>query len=152
MSSQLRNGGLEVEHVGRVAVVRFVRRQIVTEEAVEALGEQLLSLGDDAGHSQVVVNFGNVERVSTALLGRLAALQRRLRLMGGGLALCEVRPELQAVLRALQLRRYLHVCRSEENALQPLLQHTWQDDREPPGGVDVPALEASNRLPPRPGG
>jgi anti-sigma B factor antagonist len=121
MSSQPRNGGLEVEHVGRVAVVRFVRRQIVTGEAVEALGEQLLRLGDDAGHPQVVLNFGNVERVSTALLGTLAALQRRLRLTGGGLALCAVRPELQAVLRTLRLRRYLNVCGSEEDALQLLL-------------------------------
>jgi anti-sigma B factor antagonist len=125
MPLQPRNGSLEVEHVGRVAVVRFVRRQIVTEEAVEALGEQLLSLGDDWGHRQVVLNFGNVERVSTALLGKLVALQRRLGLTGGGLALCEVRPELQAVLRTLQLRRYLNVCGSEEDALQPLLWLDW---------------------------
>jgi anti-anti-sigma regulatory factor len=121
MSWQPRNGGLEVEHVGRVAVVRFLRRQIVTEEAVEALGEQLLSLGDDSGHCQVVLKFGNVERVSTTLLGKLVALQQRLRLTGGGLALCEVRPELQAVLRTLRLRRYLNVCGSEADALQPLL-------------------------------
>jgi anti-anti-sigma factor len=118
MFGRPRNGGLEVEHVGRLAVVRFLRRQIVNEEAVEALGEQLLSLGDDSGHRQVVLNLGNVERVSTALLGKLVALQRRLRLTGGGLALCEVRPELQAVLRTLRLRRCLNVCGSEADALQ----------------------------------
>ena len=120
MSWQPHNGGLEVEYVGGLAVVRFLRRRIVTGEAVEALGEQLLSLGEDAGHRQVVLNCGNVEPVSTALLGKLVALQRQLRLTGGGLALCDVRPELQAVLRALRLRRCLNVRGSEEDALQSL--------------------------------
>jgi anti-anti-sigma regulatory factor len=68
-----------------------------------------------------VLNFSNVERVSTALLGKLVALQRRLRLTGGGLTLCEVRPDFQAVLRTLRLWRYLNVCGSEEDALQALL-------------------------------
>lgn len=121
MSLQPRPGGLEIEHVGRVAVVKVLHRQVLTEEAVENLGRQLLSLTDDSGHRHVVLDFNNVERLSSALVGRLVALQGRLRQAGGRLALCGVRPEFLALLRALRLRRHLNVCGSEDDALQPLL-------------------------------
>jgi anti-anti-sigma factor len=120
MSLRPLNSGLEIEHVGGVGVVRFLRRHVLTEEAVEALGGRLLSLADDPAR-RLVVNLGDVERVSTALLGKLAALQRRLRQGGGGVAVCGVSPELHAALRALRLDRHLDVCGSEEDALQRLL-------------------------------
>jgi anti-anti-sigma factor len=121
MSSRPLNSGLEIEHVGGVGVVRFRRRHVLTGEAVEALGGRLLSLADDPAHRRLVVNLGDVERLSTALLGKLAALQRRLREGGGGVAVCGVSPELHAVLRALRLDRHLDVCGSEEDALQRVL-------------------------------
>jgi anti-sigma B factor antagonist len=109
---------MEVEQVGGVTVVKVLHRRVLTEAAVATLGGQLRSLVEDSGHRHLVLNFGQVERLSSALLGQLVALSRALRRVGGRLALCEVRPEFYPGFRVLALHKDLPLYRSEGEALQ----------------------------------
>lgn len=116
-----RRGELEIESVGGVTVVHFLHRRILTAAAVETLGEQLRSLVERSGRRQLVLNFGNVERLSSAVLGQVVALDRAVRQAGGRLALCGVRPDLSHFLTIIRLDRYLDLYPSEGEALQSLL-------------------------------
>jgi len=120
MSWQTGYGGLEIEAVGGVTVVQFRARQIVSEAAVQALGQQLLSLAAGSDR-QLLLNFGNVERLSSAVLGSVVALERAVRRAGGRLALCGVRPDLAYILAVTRLDQHLELYPSEEDALQSLL-------------------------------
>jgi anti-anti-sigma factor len=120
MSRQTGHGGLEIEAVGGVTVVQFRARQIVSEAAVQALGEQLLSLAAGSDR-QLLLNFGNVERLSSAVLGSVVALDRAVRRAGGRLALCGLRPDLAHLLTTTRLDRHLAIYPSEGEALQDLL-------------------------------
>jgi anti-sigma B factor antagonist len=121
MSLQTRHGGLEIESVGRVTVVKFLHRRILTEALVETLGRQLLGLVEDSSRCHLVLNFGNVERLSSALLGKVVALERAVRGAGGRLAVCKVRPELNHLLKLTRLDKYMDLYASEWEALQDLL-------------------------------
>jgi anti-sigma B factor antagonist len=121
MSVQHLHGGLEVEQVGRVTVVKVLHRRVLTDAAVATLGEQLRSLVEDAGHRHLVLNFGRVERLTSALLGQLVALSRTLRRAGGRLAVCEIRPEFNPGFRILGLDKDLPLYGSEGDALQDLV-------------------------------
>jgi anti-sigma B factor antagonist len=118
MSSQTGFGGLEIEAVGGVTVVTFRDRRILTEGALQALGQQLLGLAAGPGRRQLVLNFENVERLSSAVLGQVVALDRAVRREGGRLALCGVRPDLSHLLTITRLDKYLDLYRSEGEALQ----------------------------------
>jgi anti-sigma B factor antagonist len=120
MSLQTGYRGLEIEAVGGVTVVAFRRRQILSEAAVQELGQQLLGLatGSDC---RLVLNFGGVERLSSAVLGQVVALERAVRRAGGRLALCGVRPDLSHLFTITRLDRYLDLYPSEGEALQDLL-------------------------------
>jgi anti-anti-sigma factor len=120
MSWQTGYGGLEIEAVAGVTVVQFRDRQVLTEAAVQALGKQLLSLAAGSDR-KLVLNFGNVERLSSAVLGSVVALDRAVRRAGGRLALCGVRAELAPLLTITRLDRYLDIYPSEGEALQNLL-------------------------------
>jgi stage II sporulation protein AA (anti-sigma F factor antagonist) len=120
MSLQLRPGRLEVEQINHVTVVKIPHRRILDSETIDWVGSQLLRLVEDLEDRQLVLNLGHVERVSSAMVGKLAALHERVRRLGGRLALCKIRPELSAILKTLQLHRHLNVYDQEQDAVQAL--------------------------------
>lgn len=111
---------LQVEPVGDVSVVTFTQADIVDLEVIRVLGEQLLGLADEG--RQVVLNFCHVNRLSTALVGKVVALQQRLKELGGQLALCQVAPHLREALELLKLPRLVPIYGEEREALEKMEQ------------------------------
>jgi anti-anti-sigma regulatory factor len=111
---------LQVEPVGDVSVVTFTQADILDLEVIRVLGEQLLGLADEGHH--VVLNFCRVHRLSTALVGKVVALQQRLKGMGGQLALCQVAPHLREALELLKLPRLVPIYDEEREALEKMEQ------------------------------
>src|SRR5712691_5096712 len=62
---------LEVEDIGDVAVVNFVDKKILDEQNIQMIGDDLFRLVDELGRRKVLLNFGNVEFMSSAALGKL---------------------------------------------------------------------------------
>ena len=68
---------LRLENVDGVTVVSFVESKIVTEENIQEVGDQLYSLVEDEGHKNLLLNFGNVQYLSSAALGKLINLKTK---------------------------------------------------------------------------
>jgi anti-anti-sigma regulatory factor len=111
---------LDIEPVGDVSVVKFTQPDILDLEVIRMLGEQLLSLADEG--RRIVLNFDCVQRLSTALVGKVVALQQRLKDLGGQLALCRVAPHLREALELLELPRVVPIYAEEREALEKLEQ------------------------------
>jgi anti-anti-sigma factor len=109
---------LEIEQFGDVTVVRFTTRTILGNDAIEAIGGQLLGLVEQAGCRQFVLNLENVESVSTAMVGKLVALHRRLEAAHGRLVLCRLGPFLVEIFKVLNLGQLAHVYGEEQEAVQ----------------------------------
>jgi anti-anti-sigma factor len=76
--------------------------------SVEALGEHLLALADRLG-GRLEVDLGNVRSLSDTCLGKLIALDRRLRAAGRRLALLHVPPAVYEVFEVTHLTGVLDV-------------------------------------------
>jgi anti-anti-sigma factor len=118
MSPHLRRNWLEIEQIGQATVAKFTTPHILEEEKIQAIGRQLLRLGQEAGRGSVVLNFATVERLSSEMLGKLLAFHRQVRACGGRLALCAIRPELYQIFRMLKLPQVLTIFADEQEALQ----------------------------------
>jgi anti-sigma B factor antagonist len=118
MARRQSKGWLEVEQIGEVTVAKFMARQLLDEEKVQTIGRELRSLGEQLGHGSLVLNFGGVERLSTELLGRLVALQRKVQEKGGRLALCKIHPQVYEIFKILKLPQLLTIFADEQEALQ----------------------------------
>ena len=64
---------LEVEDIGDITVVNFVDKKILDEQNIQVIGEQLFSLVDELGRRKILLNFKNVEFLSSAALGKKLA-------------------------------------------------------------------------------
>jgi anti-sigma B factor antagonist len=103
--------------VDGVPVIQFVDRRLFDEPTVREVSDQLFAyLPREGKPIALIVDLANVEMVSSAMLGKLILLQRRIDSSGGRLCLCGLRPALQDVLRTTNLERLFRVARDRREA------------------------------------
>jgi anti-sigma B factor antagonist len=118
MSAQPRRRRLEVEQIGDVTVVNFIDRKILDEQNIQIIGEQLFSLVDEEGCRKLLLNFGNVEFLSSAALGKLITLNKKLQTAKGRLILCNIDPQIHEVFEITKLDKFFNIQKEEQTALQ----------------------------------
>jgi anti-sigma B factor antagonist len=127
---------LDAERLGEVTVVSFRDKKILDEQNIQVIGEQLFSLVDDLGRRKILLNFGNVEYLSSAALGKFITLNKKVAQVGGELILCNIAPEIHEVFEITKLNK---VFRIERGRFE--------------GGPDVELGGVASRLkPPKPSG
>ena len=114
------NRWLELEQVGPITVVRFTRRSILEEEGIAALAEELSGALAEQERPQVVLNFRNVESLSTFMVSKLLTLHKRIEAAGGQMALCEISPFLREIFKIVRLPMYVRIFEEEQDALGDL--------------------------------
>jgi anti-sigma B factor antagonist len=100
-----------------VPVIQFVDRRLFDEPTVREVSDQLFAyLPRDGKPIGLIVDMSNVEMISSAMLGKIILLLRRIESTGGRLCLCGLRPVVQDVLRTTNLDRLFQVARDRREA------------------------------------
>jgi anti-anti-sigma factor len=100
----------KVEVSADVRVLTFIDRDgHDIEEAITR--DPTTGAGPVSGH--LLLDFTNVERVSSEGLGALVGLHKRMRLGGGRLTLFNLCPQLYEVFEITRLDTLLRICREE---------------------------------------
>ena len=95
---------LTVEIVGDVRVVRFRNRHLMDEQLVCEVQEQLSTLAHQPGYFATILDFGNVESVSSFMLASLITADEGFRGAGRALILAGMNPRIfEAVERTTLL-------------------------------------------------
>ena len=108
---------LEVTEVGDVAVVRFVDRKILDEANIQELGQELIQLVDEENRDMLLLNFLNVDFLSSGALGKLIKLEKKVKARAGKLKLCCIRPEIFEVFQITRLDKLFQIYEDEAVAL-----------------------------------
>ncbi len=111
---------LEVQHLEQTTIVRFKRRTILDNSAIEAIGDALLRLAAEEGRRVFVVNFAGVESLTSGMLGKFAALHHTLTEAGGRLAFCSVDPFLMEIFKVIHMPQLIPIHADESQAIQAL--------------------------------
>jgi anti-sigma B factor antagonist len=104
---------LQIEVINDVVVVQFTDKEIVDEQSIQNIGEELFALVDKQGWRKVLLNFGNVESLSSAALGKFITLNKKLNTAGGRLILCNIAPEVYEVFEITKLNKLFNIQRGE---------------------------------------
>ncbi len=109
---------LLVEAVDDVTVVTFKDKKILDEAVIQEVGDQLFSLVDKQYKTRLLLNFENVEYLSSAALGKLITLNKRVKEENGELKLCNIIPEIYEVFRITKLNRLFEIYEEMEQAVR----------------------------------
>jgi anti-sigma B factor antagonist len=110
---------IQVNEVDGVQVVRFTDRQLFDERTVREVADQILAaLPNDGGPIRLILDFTDINLVSSTLLSKLILLQRRVASSNGKLRLCEMSPVIQQVFRTANLDRLFSIDRDQRASLE----------------------------------
>jgi anti-sigma B factor antagonist len=98
-----------VQDIGDVTVVSFRDCRIIDEPNIQKIGEELFSLVDVLGRRNILIDFSKISYLSSAAIGKLLTLNKKVQAAGGKLVLCNMAPNVHEILviarvRALDVR------------------------------------------------
>ncbi len=112
---------IQVNDADGIKVVRFTDQQLFDERTVREASEQIaVSLPSDGTPIRLVLDFSDVNLISSSALSKLILIQRRIDATRGKLRLCELSPILQQVFRTSNLDRLFSIDRDLRTSLDAL--------------------------------
>ena len=107
---------LLVEHEDEIIHIRFTDRNILEEATIQQIADEVAQIIDDAQNPKVLINFQDVEHLSSAALGTLITINNKLRRKEGQLRLSNINPQIQEVFQITKLNKLFKIYDDVEEA------------------------------------
>ena len=113
---------LHITDKGRVKVILFIENKILDETNIQEIGQGLTYIADMAtvptgGRPKMLLDFGNIDHLSSAALGMLIQLNHKIKQLNGELRLCNIKQQLMEVFVITRLDKSLKIYPDVEQAL-----------------------------------
>ncbi|MCA9051965.1 MAG: STAS domain-containing protein [Planctomycetaceae bacterium] len=108
---------IDIEEVGNVTVARFLDKKILDEANIDKIGQELFGLVDTDGRKNIVLDFSLVEYLSSAALGKLITMHKKVMAAKGKCVLCNIQKDILDVFKITQLHKVLTLCTDLDDAL-----------------------------------
>jgi anti-anti-sigma factor len=115
-----RHPWVEVADLGDVTLIRFNQPRLIDEAQIKPIGDVLLALAESPHRRKIVVNLAGVELLSSAMVGKLIAMHKKIHAAGGRLALCAMIPALARVFEIGGLKRVFTIADDQAAAILAL--------------------------------
>ena len=109
---------LDVSQVGDVTVVRFVDCRMLDGTNVEDVRGDLFGLVEKESPKKLLLNFVDVEFLSSDALNLLILLGKKLKSNGGSLRLCSLCPPIREIFTITKLDQLLEIKENKREGLE----------------------------------
>lgn len=113
---------LDISQQNDVAVVSFRTSRILDQSNVQQLGEELDGLINDHGFTKIVLNFNKIHYMSSAVMGKLVGLQKKVQSHNGELRLCNISPSIYEIFEIMRFNELFDICETEDDAVIELME------------------------------
>jgi len=100
---------IEVEYGIDVTFVTFEDEKILDEQQIKVLQESFGPVIEKNEDKKLVLNFQNVMFMTSAVLGLLVRIHKKVRENGGRMQLCNLEPNLRKVFEITQLTKVFEI-------------------------------------------
>jgi anti-sigma B factor antagonist len=110
---------ISVKYAGNATIVSFTDEKILEEKDINELQESLMSVIESAsGKISLILDFGNVRFLSSAVLGLLIRVSKRIYEQEGQLRLCSINPKIYEIFRITRLTKTFDIYTDVESAAE----------------------------------
>ena len=107
---------LKVRDEDGVSIVEFSDRKILDELCILEIQEELAKLVEKQGAGNLLLCFRQVEHLSSAALGMLITLKKKIEGKSGKLKLSDINPQIYEVFKITRLNKVFDIHSSEDKA------------------------------------
>jgi anti-sigma B factor antagonist len=108
---------IQTGKTGEVHLVVFKDKKILDDTTLDEIKKEIATLLGKATGPDVLLDFGNVEFMSSAMLGLLGQLHRKISAGHGRLKMCSIRPEIFQVFKLTSLDKLFSIHKDAPSAL-----------------------------------
>lgn len=113
----LPNPPVAVTEANNVRIVEFTHNKILDEANIKEIGDAILALVDSQETPKVLIDFANVDHLSSAALGMLININSRVKAKNGYLRLANIKSSIREVFVITKLDKLFKIMNSREEAL-----------------------------------
>jgi len=112
---------ISVEYIGSATIVTFTDEKILEEKDIQALQESIMSIVESGGDGiNLILDFCNVRFLSSAVLGLLIRISKRVYQHDGQLRLCNINPKIYEIFKITRLTKIFDIYKDLESATADL--------------------------------
>ena len=111
---------ISVEYSGNATIVCFTDEKILEEMDIKSLQDSIVSVVEQMERINLILDFGNVRFLSSAVLGLLIRLSKRIYEQDGQLKLCNINPKIYEIFKITRLTKTFDICKDIESAVEEL--------------------------------
>ena len=108
---------ISVSCINDVCNVMLLNNRIVDEIEIKTLGEELFSLVEKEGYTKILLNFTNVQFLSSAALSKLIMLYKKIAVRKGVLKLCCLSNDIRELFDIMNLHKLFDIKETGADAL-----------------------------------
>ena len=111
---------VSVEYAESATIVTFTDEKILEDRDIQALAESIMSVIEQAGRINLILDFCNVRFLSSAVLGLLIRVSKKVYERDGRLGLCNINPKIYEIFKITRLTKIFDIYRDIESAIKGL--------------------------------
>ena len=111
---------ISVEYAENATITTFTDEKILEEKDIKALQESIMSVIEQAGRINLILDFCNVRFLSSAVLGLLIRISKRIYESDGQLRLCNINPRIYEVFKITRLTKIFDIYPDVAGAVESL--------------------------------
>ena len=100
---------ISIEHSLDETFVTINESKLLDDECIKEMQTVLLEIIDSGKHSKLLLNFSEVEFLSSSFLGTLVKVHKRMQEQNGELTLINIAPKIMKVFKITQLNKVLNI-------------------------------------------
>ncbi len=108
---------LTVQQQNEITVVQFKDRNLLDEASIHQIGGEILQLVESAAVPKILIDFQDVDHLSSAALGTLITVNNKVRQKEGQLHLANINPQIYEVFAITKLNKLFKIHESADAAL-----------------------------------
>ncbi|MEZ6241765.1 MAG: STAS domain-containing protein [Phycisphaerales bacterium] len=109
---------LRISKLDGVTQVEFVDRNILDEANIQAIADEISRVVEATPEPKLLLNFANVDHLSSAALGALITINSKVKERRGSLRLANIDPQIYEVFLITRLNKLFEIHETAEDALE----------------------------------
>jgi len=111
---------ISVDYAESATIVTFTEEKILEEKDLQALQESIMSVIDQAERINLILDFCNVRFLSSAVLGLLIRVSKKVYERDGKLGLCNIDPKIYEIFKITRLTKIFDIYQDVDSASENL--------------------------------
>jgi len=111
------NPNLKITEEKNIRIVEFTNNKILDEQNIKEIGDALSAMIADREFPKILLDFANVDHLSSAALGMLINVNKGIKEKNGQLRLTNIKPEIFEVFVITKLNKLFRIMPTRAEAV-----------------------------------